>query len=187
MKPIAIGTNKDLEYRFTRASKQVNNYLKQVSKQLTEYDLKISVSDLLSNPKKAIKNAYIAKHEKDLPKFLSVNAILDNFTFDFTYIDSIFNKPNNEIYSAFKTFKCDEQGLIKPDFNYYATNENQINLYYELLNICKALNEFQANYKGKIDVFLGMIPKQLSTFIETNISNAPELIPNAYRISNYKK
>ncbi len=35
MKPIAIGTNKDLEYRFTRASKQVNNYLKQVSKQLT--------------------------------------------------------------------------------------------------------------------------------------------------------
>jgi hypothetical protein len=187
MKPIAIGTNKDLEYRFTRASKQVNNYLKQVSKQLTEYDLKISVSDLLSNPKKAIKNAYIAKHEKDLPKFLSVNAILDNFTFDFTYIDSIFNKPNNEIYSAFKTFKCDEQGLIKPDFNYYATNENQLNLYNELKTICDSINSFYDSHKHGFTIFLGLIPKALQNFIETDISNVPYLKVNEYKVSQYKK
>jgi len=187
MKPIAIGINKDLQNQFTRANKVVTSYLKQVNAQLTEIGINVPVNELLTNPHKAIKQAYVNQHKHELPKFMSESAILDNFHFDFTYIDSKFTIKHNEILSAYNQFKCDEHGLIKPDFNYYVTNENQLKLYNELKTICDSINSFYDSHKNEFTMFLGMIPQGLQNFIETDISNVPYLKVNEYRITQYKK
>lgn len=187
MKPIAIGINKDLQNKFKRSNKVVSAYLTHVNKQLAEIGLIVPTKELLTNPRKAIKQAYFEQHKNELPKFLNENVILESFAFDFTYIDSKFTIKHNEILSAFNQFGCNDKGLIEPDFNYYATNENQLNLYNELKAICEALNSFYGNHKGEFTMWLGMIPKAFQNFIETDISNAPYLKVNEYRITQYKK
>ena len=109
MKPIAIGINKDLQNQFTRANKVVTSYLKQVNAQLTEIGINVPVNELLTNPHKAIKQAYINQHKHELPSFMPESALLHNFHFDFTYIDSKFTIKHNEILSAYNQFKCDQQ------------------------------------------------------------------------------
>ncbi len=187
MKPIAIGINKDLQNQFTRANKVVTSYLKQVNAQLTEIGINVPVNELLTNPHKAIKQAYVNQHKHELPSFMPESALLHNFHFDFTYIDSKFTIKHNEILSAYNQFKCDEHGLIEPDFNYYATNENQLNLYNELKTICDSINSFYDSHKHGFTMFIGTIPKAFQNFIETDISNVPYLKVNEYRITQYKK
>jgi hypothetical protein len=187
MKPIAIGINKDLQNRFKRSNKVVSEYLNHVNKQLAEIGLNVPTNELLTNPKKAIKQAYFKHHKNELPKFLNENVILESFVFDFTYIDSKFTIRHNEILSAFNQFGCNDKGLIEPDLNYYATNENQLNFYYEVKAICETLNSFYDNHKNEFTIFLGMIPHGLQYYLETNISNVPYLKVNEYRITQYKK
>ena len=187
MKPIAIGINKDLQNQFTRANKTITAYLQHVNKQLAGIGIKVPINQLLTKPKTAIKQAYVNEHKHELPKFMNENALLDNFNFDFSYIDSKFTIKHNEILSAYNQFKCDEHGLIEPDFNYYVTNENQLNLYNELKTICDSINSFYDSHKHELSLFLGMIPQGLQYFIETDISNLPTLQVNAYKISQYKK
>lgn len=187
MKPIAIGINKDLQNKFKRSNKVVSAYLTHVNKQLAEIGLIVPTKELLTNPRKAIKQAYFEHHKNELPKFLNENVILESFAFDFTFIDSKFTIKHNEILSAFNQFGCNDKGLIEPDFNYYATNENQLNLYNELKAICEALNSFYDNHKHEFSIFLGMIPKGLQNYIETDISNVPYLKINEYRITQFKK
>jgi hypothetical protein len=184
---ISIGINKELQYQFIRANKVVTSYLKQVNAQLTEIGINVPVNELLTNPHKAIKQAYINQHKHELPSFMPESALLDNFHFDFTFIDSKFTIKNNEILSAYNQFKCDEHGLIEPDFNYYATNENQLNLYNELKTICDSINSFYDSHKNEFTMFLGLIPKAFQNYIETDVSNLPILQVNAYRITQYKK
>lgn len=187
MKPIAIGINKDLQNKFNRSNKVVSAYLTHVNKQLAEIGLIVPTKELLTNPRKAIKQAYFEQHKNELPKFLNENVILESFAFDFTYIDSKFTIKHNEILSAFNQFGCNDKGLIEPDFNYYATNENQLNLYNELKAICETLNSFYGNHKGQFTMFLGLIPQGLQNYIETDISNVPYLKINEYRITQFKK
>jgi hypothetical protein len=184
---IAIGINKELQYQFTRANKVVTSYLKQVNTQLTEIGINVPVNELLTNPYKAIKQAYVNQYKHELPKFMNETSILDNFHFDFTYIDSKFTIKHNEILSAYNQFKCDEHGLIKPDFNYYVTNEYQLNLYNELKTICDSINSFYDSHKHGFTMFLGLIPKAFQNYIETDVSNLPILQVNAYKITQYKK
>jgi hypothetical protein len=184
---IAIGTNKDLQNQFTRSNKKITAYLQHVNKQLAEIGIKVPINQLLTKPKTAIKQAYVNEHKDELPKFMNESALLDNFNFDFSYIDSKFTIKHNEILSAYNQFKCDEHGLIEPDFNYYVTNENQLKLYNELKTICDSINSFYDSHKNNFSLFLGMIPQGLQNFIETDISNAPYLKVNEYRITQYKK
>ena len=187
MKPVKIEINKDLQNKFKQSNKLVLAYLTHVNTQLAEIGLNIPVKQLLTNPQNAIKQAYFEHHKNELPKFLNKNVILESFSFDFTYIDSKFTLRNNEILSAYNQFGCNDKGLIEPDFNYYATNEIQLNLYNELKTICEALNSFYKNHKNEFSIFLGMIPQGLQYFIETDISNVPTLQVNAYKITQYKK
>lgn len=187
MKPIAIGINKDLQNKFKRSNKVVSAYLTHVNKQLAEIGLIVPTKELLTNPRKAIKEAFINKHKSDLPVWMNESVILESFAFDFTFIDSKFTIKHNEILSAFNQFGCNDKGLIEPDFNYYATNENQLNLYNELKAICEALNSFYDNHKHEFSIFLGMIPKGLQCYLETDISNVPYLKINEYRITQFKK
>jgi hypothetical protein len=184
---IAIGTNKDLQNEFKRANKTITAYLQHVNKQLAKIGIKVPINELLTNPRKVIKQAYIDHHKHELPKFMNENALLDNFNFDFSYIDSKFTIKHNEILSAYNQFKCDEHGLIEPDFNYYVTNENQLNLYNELKTICDSINSFYDSHKNEFTMFLGLIPKAFQNYIETDVSNLPILQVNAYRITQYKK
>jgi len=183
----AIGINKDLQNEFKRANKVVTAYLQRVNKQLAEIGIKVPINELLTNPRKAIKQAYIDQHKDELPKFMNETALLDNFNFDFSYIDSKFTIKHNEILSAYNQFKCDEHGLLEPDYNYYATNDYQLNLYNELKTICDSINSFYDSHKHGFTMFLGTIPKALQNFIETDISNVPYLKVNEYRITQYKK
>jgi hypothetical protein len=187
MKPIAIGLNKTLQSQFIRSNKVVSAYLKHVKGQLDEIGIKVPVNELLTIPHKAIKQAYVNQHKHELPKFMSESAILDNFHFDFTYINSKHTIKHNEILSAYNQFKCDDKGLIEPDFNYYVSNENQLKLFNELSEICKVLNSFYDNHKHEFSLFIGTIPKALQNFIETDISNVPYLKVNEYKVTNYKK
>jgi hypothetical protein len=187
MKPIAIGINKSLQNQFETINKRVTRYLKVVKEQLAEKDLQVLTSDLLSNPHKSIKQAYIVKHKHELPTFFSENVILDNFEFDFSFIDKNFNPKNYEINSAFKQFGCNDNELIQPDFNYYVTSENQFNLYKECKEICNVLNAFYDNHKGEFTIWLGMIPNGLNNYIETNLSNSPYLQVNCYQITKFNK
>jgi hypothetical protein len=184
---VSIGTNKDLQNQFKRANKKITTYLQHVNKQLAEIGIKVDTKELLTNPRKAIKQAYVNQHKHELPKFMNESALLDNFNFDFTYIDSKFTIKHNEILSAYNQFKCDDKGLIEPDFNYYVTNENQLKLYNELKTICNLINSLYDSHKHGFTIFLGLIPKALQNFIETDISNVPYLKVNEYRITQYKK
>jgi hypothetical protein len=183
---IVIGSNRQLQSDFTRANKTITAYLQHVNKQLAEISIKVDTKELLTNPRKAIKQAYIDQHKDELPSFMSESSLLDNFHFDFSYIDSKFTIKHNEILSAYNQFKCDDKGMIEPDFNYYVTNENQLNLYNELKAICDSINSFYDSHKNEFSLFLGMIPQGLQYFIETDISNLPNLQVNAYKITQYK-
>jgi hypothetical protein len=184
---VAIGTNKQLQNEFKRANKTITAYLQHVNKQLAEIGIKVPINELLTKPKTAIKQAYIDQHKHELPKFMNENALLDNFNFDFSYIDSKFTIKHNEILSAYNRFKCDEHGLIEPNYNYYAENENQLNLYNELKTICDSINSFYDSHKPGFTMFLGTIPKAFQNFIETDISNVPYLKVNEYKVTQYKK
>lgn len=186
MKPIAIGTNNHLESRFERVNKLVTRYLKHVNNQLNEIGLKVATIDLLTNPRKAIKQAYLELHRESLPKFMNEQVILDSFEFDFSFIDKNINPKNNEITTAAREFGTDDKGLITPDFSIYATNEEQLNLYNELKAICEALNSFYDGYKTQFTMFLGLVPQALQNYLETDISNLPYLKVNEYRIAQYK-
>jgi hypothetical protein len=184
---VAIGTNKQLQNEFKRANKTITAYLQNVNKQLAEIGIKVPINELLMNPRKAIKQAYVEQHKDELPSFMSESSLLDNFHFDFSFIDSKFTIKHNEILSAYNRFKCDDKGLIEPDFNYYATNDYQLNLYNELKTICDSINSFYDSHKHGFTMFIGLIPKALQNFIETDISNVPYLKVNEYRITQYKK
>ena len=184
---IAIGINKNLQNQFKRANKTITAYLQHVNIQLAEIGIIVPIKELLTIPHKAIKQAYIEQHKHELPKFMSELSILENFHFDWSYIDSKHTIKHNEILSAYNQFKCDDKGLIEPDFNYYATNDYQLNLYNEITTICKDLNSFYDSHKHEFSLFIGMIPQGLQYLIETDISNLPNLQVNAYKITQYKK
>ena len=184
---IAIGVNRPLQNRFNTSNKRVKSYLKHVRMQLDDIGLKVAPIDLLTNPHRRIKQAYLELHRDSLPKFLNEQLILDSFEFDFSFVDKNINPKNNEITSAAREFGCDDSGLITPDFSIYATNEDQLNLYNDLKSICDSINTFYDAYKGQFTMFLGLVPQALQNNLETDISNLPYLKVNEYRITQYKK
>ena len=186
MKPVKIGINKDLANQFQRSNKAVTRFLKVVNEQLAEISLNVPINELLSNPRKAIKEAFVNKHKSDLPVWMSESVILESFAFDFSYIDSKFTPKHNEILSAYNQFGCNKAGLIEPDYNYYAKNEEQLKFYQECKSICDLLNSFYDNHRHEFTMWFGMIPKAFQNYIETDISNLPYLKVNEYRITQYK-
>lgn len=183
---IAIGTNKHLQTRFERVNKLVTRYLKNVNEQLAEIVLNVPIMELLTTPHRSIKQAYLELHRESLPKFMNEQVILDSFEFDFTYIDKHISPKNSEITTAAREFGCDDKGLITPDFSIYVKNEEQLNLYNDMKSICDSLNSFYDTYKGQFTMFLGLIPQGLQYYLETDISNAPYLKVNEFRVTQYK-
>jgi hypothetical protein len=171
-----IGYDKISEYNFTNSKEFITNYIRNVKIQLKQFDLDVKEFDLLTNPKEIIAQSYIKKHLNSLPSFMDERQLLDNFNFDFTYIDSNIVK----IQQIVNQYGIANGTIKQPDFNVHTENDLQIQMYIELKKVVDSLNDLFDNKDNRFTIHLGQIANSFSGIIETDLSNLPHLQINTH-------
>lgn len=180
MKNFKIGYDKHSEYNFNQSKEFISKFIRNVQTQLKLYSLEVKENDLLTNPKEIITQTYKLKHIASLPSFMDESQLLDNFTFDYSYIDSNIVKVQ-QIVNQYGI----ENGTIKqPDFNVYAENEIQTQMYIELQKVVTALNDLFDSPDKRFTLHLGQIANSFSGIIETDLSNLPHLQINHHMLKS---
>jgi len=176
MKNFKIGYDKHLEYNYTKSKEFISKFIRNVQTQLKLHSLEIDESDLLTSPKELIVTTYKLKHIASLPSFMDENQLLDNFNFDFSYIDSNINQVNQIV----KQYGIENGTIKQPDFNVYAENDIQIQMYVELKKVVDSLNDLFDSKDKRFTLHLGQIANSFSGIIETDLSNLPHIQINTH-------
>jgi hypothetical protein len=180
MKNFKIGYDKQLEYNYNQSKEFISKFIRNVKAQLNVYSLEIKENALLTSPKELIVQTYKLKHIASLPSFMDESQLLDNFNFDFSYIDSNISR----VEQIVKQYGIENGTIKQPDFNVYAENDLQTQMYVELQKVVTALNDLFDNKDKRFTLHLGQIANSFSGVIETDLSNLPHLQINHHALKS---
>jgi hypothetical protein len=180
MKNFKIGYDKHSEYNYNKSKEFISKFIRNVQTQLKLHSLEIKESDLLTSPKELIVTTYKKKHIASLPSFMDESQLLDNFNFDFSYIDSNIS----QVEQIVKQYGIENGTIKQPDFNVYADNDIQIQMYVELQKVVTALNDLFDNKDKRFTLHLGQIANSFSGVIETDLSNLPHIQINHHALKS---
>ena len=175
MKKIKIGEEHGLkmsyEQNIKNKLKAFNSLLLFVKSHLPEIDEKT----IATNPRLSFETAYYESCNK--PKWLTPNECLIASNIDLKECEKLVSN-----YLRIPV-KFDGINFESKDFNIYATNEKQVNLYEKTNNLCKAINEIiDLGYM----VAPGLLSNGMHGIIIANYSDFPHLIPNPHFITQVK-
>lgn len=173
-----IGYDSHAEYNFNISKEFITNYIRNLNIQIKQFDLDIKDKDLLTNPKEIITQTYIKKHISSLPSFMDEDSLLDNFNFDFGFID----KNAQKVSQIVNQYGISNGTLNKPDFNIYTENDSQIEIYIQLQKVVDSLNDLFDTNQNKFTIHLGQIANSFSGMIETNLSSLPHIQVNTHTL-----
>jgi len=180
-----IGEKTELKRNFHFDSEYLEKYLSNLFQTLEPFKLEKDLSrfDLLMNPTQSIKKAWFKRHSEQLPEYISEKALMDSFSYNFSYIQ----KNIARVQTILKNYKLDKDGyLVEPDYNIYAENELQEELFNELNKIVDLLNSFYLKRGQEFSLSYGMVAHAFSFLLQTDITQLPLLQVNLNNIVNYK-
>lgn len=180
-----IGEKTELKRNFHFDSEYLEKYLQNVFHTLEPFKLEKDISrfDLLMNPTQSIKKAWLKRHSDQLPEYITEKALMDSLSYNFNYIQKNIAK----VQTILKNYKVDKDGyLIEPDYNIYAENSEQEELYNELSKVVDVLNNFYLRRGNEFSLSYGMVAQAFSFLLHTDISQLPLLQVNLNNIVNYK-
>lgn len=175
MKKIKIGEEHSLKMSYAHNCKSkvkaFNSLLEFVKSNLST----VNEKELATNPRTYFENTFY--NECGSPKYLTPQEVLISSSVDRLTFDKLVSN-----YLRIPV-KFDGVNFEDKDFNIYATNDKQVNLYEKTNNLCKAINEIiDLGYM----VAPGLLSNGMHGIIIANYSDFPHLIPNPHFITQVK-
>ena len=171
-----IGRDTATEQNFQSGLQFIEGYLKNCRVLIKDLGINVTDSQLIKTPLEAIKQAYLDKHKPTAPAYLADADLLATLKLDFSYIERNYMKVH--------AFNLQFDSLVKPDFNIYAENDKQLQMYLKLKAICDLINNLWEDKDRNFGLYGGQIANSFSGLIQSDISNLPHIQPNVSTIKS---
>jgi hypothetical protein len=175
---VIIGRNTLGEMEYTQRA----NRKEQLFKNLVEYISKWiepNYIDLDADGMKYFESVFYKKYSDSFPPTVSLSTMFNLSDVDVTKIQILLRQ-----YNSLNIEGWDVEKMSAPeiDFNFYATNEDEIERYELSKALCDAVNTIKSEYQRTM--FLGSLNRATSGVVEVSFHDSGLLIPSVDFILN---